>query len=887
MRLLKLQDDGSFSLTKDLINNIPPYAILSHTWGRVGEEVTFEDIRRGKDRSKPGYRKIEFCGRQAALDGLRYFWVDTCCINKSNHSELTEAINLMFHWYNGATRCYVYLSDVSKGGSMEADGEADGPLQSSWKLEFRRSRWFARGWTLQELIAPSSVEFFGSDNQRLGDKKSLELMLHEITGIAVNALRGSPLSDFGVDERMSWSEGRETKRREDKAYSLLGIFGAYMPVIYGEGEENALERLREVIAFHPGKPILDKLPVAEGAAFDSYAEEHNPTCHLETRVDLLREIKEWAHNPDSTPIFWLNGASYFFKSGDDDRGRAYKLFSTLAAQLIHRRPALMPYIWAAINRDPAVCDMARRKQFEKLILEPLSKFSMIPLSLGKNNPTIIIIDALDECESADDVKLLIRVFRRARTLRSAGLKIFLTSRPEIPIRLGHQVIEGKYQSVALHNISQSVIDDDISIFLTYKLAEMRREYNFSVPEDEQLPADWPGYSHIQCLVKMGIPSFIFAATVHRFLADRSYGNPDENLQKILRLWVTNSVGTEDAALEELKAMLIPEELRAMLIPEGLRALLIPGELRAMLIPDVTIEEYPIVASSSSRTKDPERDSGYASASRPASLTASSQAAFQNGPQPRTSEIMHETTHPPDEIESLASDNDDIGSQASYETTRAEIDGKGLIKMFLAEEPQFRDLCEKAMGKMERQRFAENLRRLLKSFHKSLTKEAVTEPQKAVAGLLRSRRGRLRISWQLATHIEEEQEDVQKQDRLNHEPSPEGKHGIEAWLAQVSHTRPNEAQGRAPAFDIDNESLTSSSDDDRESGEFPHISDLKVFLRQSNSFRTLQKDFILMLLPAELRHVLLSIPKESISVSQEQDLSLPNRLKAWVEDNTQH
>ena len=232
MRLLELKTNGEFSLTKYLINNIPPYAILSHTWGDDDEEVTFKDLVEGTGKSKAGYRKIQFCGEQAASDGLQYFWVDTCCIDKSNSAELSEAINSMFRWYRDAAKCYVYLSDVSIN-----DYDQNDQFSQSWESAFRESRWFTRGWTLQELIAPASVEFFSREGKRLGDKKSLERQIHEITGIAVQALQGSPLSDFSVAERMSWAEKRETKRKEDKAYSLLGIFDIHMPLIYGEGRK--------------------------------------------------------------------------------------------------------------------------------------------------------------------------------------------------------------------------------------------------------------------------------------------------------------------------------------------------------------------------------------------------------------------------------------------------------------------------------------------------------------------------------------------------------------------------------------------------------------------------------------------------------------------------
>ena len=182
MRLLLRSDTSEFSLTKDLVGNdlIPPYAILSHTWGADDEEVTFEDMTNGTGKDKPGYEKIRFCGEQARQDGLQYFWVDTCCINKANDAELSQAINSMFRWYRNATRCYVYLSDVSSP-AFDTNNECN---PRPWESDFRKSRWFTRGWTLQELLAPASVEFFSRERKRLGDKSSLKQQIHEITNIA-------------------------------------------------------------------------------------------------------------------------------------------------------------------------------------------------------------------------------------------------------------------------------------------------------------------------------------------------------------------------------------------------------------------------------------------------------------------------------------------------------------------------------------------------------------------------------------------------------------------------------------------------------------------------------------------------------------------------------
>jgi hypothetical protein len=240
MRLLQYNNESDFSLTEFFESDIPKYAILSHRWG--SEEVTLADLKNGNGKKMAGYGKIQFCGEQAKRDGLQYFWVDTCCINKSNSTELAEAINSMFRWYQDATKCYVYLPDVSRPRNDSADG-SDEP----WESTFRKSVWFTRGWTLQELIAPASVGFFTKEGELLGNKASLERHICELTGIPAKALRGTPLSDFSVTERMSWAECRETSRPEDKAYSLLGIFDVNMPLIYSEGKEKAMQRLREEI----------------------------------------------------------------------------------------------------------------------------------------------------------------------------------------------------------------------------------------------------------------------------------------------------------------------------------------------------------------------------------------------------------------------------------------------------------------------------------------------------------------------------------------------------------------------------------------------------------------------------------------------------------------
>jgi tetratricopeptide (TPR) repeat protein len=159
----------------------------------------------------------------------------------------------MFRWYRDAAKCYAYLSDVSTS--------ADDPeiCQSTWETEFLSSKWFTRGWTLQELLAPSSVVFYSSQYRKLGDKKSLARVIHKTTGIPLLALGGHPLDTFSVAERMTWAAKRQTTRDEDGAYCLLGIFGIFMPLLYGEGKEHALKRLQREV---DGLSSIGTMPIA-------------------------------------------------------------------------------------------------------------------------------------------------------------------------------------------------------------------------------------------------------------------------------------------------------------------------------------------------------------------------------------------------------------------------------------------------------------------------------------------------------------------------------------------------------------------------------------------------------------------------------------------------
>ncbi|KAI0192760.1 hypothetical protein EV127DRAFT_386433, partial [Xylaria flabelliformis] len=302
------------------------------------------------------------------------------------------------------------------------------------------------------------------------------------------------------------------------------------------------------------KAALSRLPEAAGAAFDSHAEEHNSTCLPDTRVDLLHEIDKWVEDPDAKAVFWLNGmagtgkstisrtlahsfsnrnqlgASFFFKRGEGDRGGVSKFFTTIAAQLIRWELALAVHVKDAIDADPAICNKAMREQFEKLVLNPLTRITSRD---RKSHALVIVVDALDECDRDEDVKLIIHLLSRANASKSLRIRIFLTSRPELPIRLGFHNVKGTYQDLILHEVEQPIIEHDLSVYFKHELAKVRREYNTLIPPQQQLPSTWPEETQVQTLVKMAIPLFIFAATACRFLADRRTGTPNTKLQRIL------------------------------------------------------------------------------------------------------------------------------------------------------------------------------------------------------------------------------------------------------------------------------------------------------------------------------------------------------------------
>ncbi|RYP68535.1 hypothetical protein DL771_006612 [Monosporascus sp. 5C6A] len=217
---------------KDFSDNAPLYAILSHRWEE--EEVTYEDMLQGK----------RFAGKKAGFSKNS----GPLSPSKASSSELSEAINSMFQWYKNSSVCYVYLREVSSMSSLPSTEIGPDGLHRLLRESVRSSKWFTRGWTLQELLAPRRVEFYAHDWSEIGTKRSLAHTISDVTLIDCDILQGgASVRSVSLAERMRWASMRETTRGEDMAYCLLGIFGVNMPLLYGEGRERAFLRLQEEI----------------------------------------------------------------------------------------------------------------------------------------------------------------------------------------------------------------------------------------------------------------------------------------------------------------------------------------------------------------------------------------------------------------------------------------------------------------------------------------------------------------------------------------------------------------------------------------------------------------------------------------------------------------
>ncbi|KAI1293180.1 heterokaryon incompatibility protein-domain-containing protein [Xylaria venustula] len=271
---MRLLNTATFELREFLGDSKPEYAILSHTWGSAVDEVSHRDMASGKWRTvnNSGAAKITGFCKVARENGYQWGWVDTCCIDQTSSAELSESINSMYRWYQEAHICYALLNDINE------------------KLELYLSRWFTRGWTLQELLAPPEVEFYDSKWEEICTRSEASKEISKITGITIEALVGmTRLTDYSAATRMSWAAKRTTTREEDIAYCLLGIFGVNMPLLYGEGQK-AFQRLQEEILKTTDDYTLLAWP---GALDGNGALAHSPR-NFQSKASL--RLAGWSYN---------------------------------------------------------------------------------------------------------------------------------------------------------------------------------------------------------------------------------------------------------------------------------------------------------------------------------------------------------------------------------------------------------------------------------------------------------------------------------------------------------------------------------------------------------------------------------------------------------------
>lgn len=641
MRLIRRLENGELELSKyfdeDALLNVS-YAALSHTWSTNNDdEITYNDFATNSLRhlrlEKPiGYAKIRFCAERILEDGMEFFWIDTCCINRDSSEELQESITSMFSWYRNATKCYVFLADVSISRGISSKSSNRLSIHS-WEPAFRRSRWFTRGWTLQELLAPHCVEFYSSDGFRLGDKGSLEHCIYEITGISIRALRGADLSTFSYDERLKWFIERETRRTEDRAYCRLGIFNVSMIHNYGEGADHAMDRLRDQIRRRKVESDrkdreLEMLPLVSEATLDQQDPGHQPICLPHTRKELLASLNDWVTGIDDRHLCWLSGiagtgkstiartiarihhdngrlgGSFFFSSRSGHLSNARRFVTTIARQLAIAVPRTKTYICEAIAANKNILDRPLREQWSRLILKPLS-------DLGKEKvrpfSVLIVIDALDECDDERDVRDILRILGTTRSLTNVRLRILLSSRSELSMPSDSLWIpESNCHAVALHEEPSAHVNRDIQLFFESRFQAIR--------EKRGLQSSWPGAETVQALVESSCGLFIWASTACRFIEEDTQSPDDRisilinrdqpllnlrpSLDQIYDTVLQNFIPRHESEVHNLRnALGFIVVLRTALSIEALAALLrlSSNELRMILAglqPIIRLSDYP-------------------------------------------------------------------------------------------------------------------------------------------------------------------------------------------------------------------------------------------------------------------------------------------------------
>ncbi|KAI0914589.1 HET-domain-containing protein [Ustulina deusta] len=340
---MHLLDTTTYELRSDLqpIFRQEGYAVLSHRW--VGQEITFDQLkdetaglRSGKAPARtPQVDKIRGAAQTARDLGIRWIWIDSCCIDRANAVEQTESINSMFKWYRDAKVCITYLSDVQKD---EPRVDAPGPERLDSVERDGPSIWFSRGWTLQELLAPQDMRFYDKDWNFIGTRMTLARLLERTTGIDSHYLTGE--KHFGtacIAAKMSWMAGRTTTRVEDIAYSMLGIFNINMTTQYGEGMR-AFMRLQQTLLSTSKDESLFAWRMPERDAWAKF------TCGA--AQDIAWEADEWgllAPSPD-----WFKDSVHVITEHPPEIGRPLKAFEMTQGGIVAPIPVVGTRAWESL-----------------------------------------------------------------------------------------------------------------------------------------------------------------------------------------------------------------------------------------------------------------------------------------------------------------------------------------------------------------------------------------------------------------------------------------------------------------------------------------------------------------------------------------------------------
>ncbi|EUC50479.1 hypothetical protein COCMIDRAFT_929 [Bipolaris oryzae ATCC 44560] len=474
MRLLTYNEDDTLAIKSFHDEPVPPYAILSHTWGEEKEEATYADINNGVGQGKAGYEKIRFCGTQARRDGLQYFWIDTCCIDKDDGTELAFSIRSMFTWYRNATRCYVYLSDVtSPTSAVNSDlpkHHGIPPDRQAHQFEFSKSRWFTRCWTLQELLAPSEVYFFNKEGNEIGDKLSLISDLSRITGIPKSALQGAALPHF------------------NSVYALMGIFGVSVSPVDKESPAEAMVRVeREVDRqnkcvqdLQSANPYDDKTRIEAtkgGLLVDSYRWIIDNSTFKKWQQDLSTRLLWVKGDPGKGKTMLMcgiinevqktrqnNTIAYFFCQATDTRiNNAVAVLRGLLYMLVIQNPLLTSHIRKRY-------DQVGKKLFEDTnAWVALSQIFVEMVCDNDLNTVYLFVDALDECV-ANLHELLDLII--LTTAKSPHVMWLLTSRNESHIEQKLKSVTDKARLSLELKQNASQIMKAVEDYIDHKLSSL-------------------------------------------------------------------------------------------------------------------------------------------------------------------------------------------------------------------------------------------------------------------------------------------------------------------------------------------------------------------------------------------------------------------------------